>query len=133
MVLRWDEGWVGRVNAYDPVPIRGDHGFDPAHRNMRSAFYAYGPAFKQNELIKGTALLTVDMYELMCRVLRIQPKANNGTYSHIGRMIVDDYPKPENNAAVSSFQLTQQKYQNNILSMASIFLFNIYYYNTAAM
>jgi predicted AlkP superfamily pyrophosphatase or phosphodiesterase len=35
------------------VPSLGQHGFDPALKDMHASFYAWGPAFKENIIIDG--------------------------------------------------------------------------------
>lgn len=55
----------------------GNHGFDPAHPDMRSFFLAVGPDIKSNYTFDGFE--SVHIYELMCKLLDIQPAKNDGS------------------------------------------------------
>lgn len=56
--------------------LAGDHGYDPALRNMHGLFIAHGPAFR-----RATELPEVEnihVYNLMCAVLGVKPAPNDG-------------------------------------------------------
>lgn len=55
---------------------RGDHGYDPRNRSMHGLFIASGPAFKSSLTVP--AFENIHIYELLCRVLRLRPAANDG-------------------------------------------------------
>jgi predicted AlkP superfamily pyrophosphatase or phosphodiesterase len=78
-----DEGWsvMRRSSIVDAFArsvrrIGGNHGYDPRLQTMHAVFVAAGPAFKQNVVVP--AFENVDVYNVMCRVLRIQPVPNDG-------------------------------------------------------
>ncbi|MCX7879588.1 MAG: ectonucleotide pyrophosphatase/phosphodiesterase [Ignavibacteria bacterium] len=54
--------------------IKGNHGYLPQWTDMHGIFVAGGPAFKKG-LVVGT-LRNVDIYPLLCKILRIEPKGN---------------------------------------------------------
>ena len=77
-----EEGWRAetRATAERPrktgLPLRGDHGYDPAVAAMHGVFIAWGPSFKP-----GVALPEVEnihVYNLLCAALGLKPAANDG-------------------------------------------------------
>ena len=54
----------------------GNHGYDPVHRSMHGLFIASGPQFKNGLTVPAFSNLHV--YDLICRVLGIQPAKNEG-------------------------------------------------------
>jgi predicted AlkP superfamily pyrophosphatase or phosphodiesterase len=78
-----EEGWsvMRRASIVDAFArsvrrIGGNHGYDPQAATMRALFVAAGPAFKQNVVVP--AFENVDVYNVMCRVLGVQPAPNDG-------------------------------------------------------
>nr|XP_023670437.1 ectonucleotide pyrophosphatase/phosphodiesterase family member 6-like isoform X1 [Paramormyrops kingsleyae] len=64
---------------------RGWHGYDNEFVDMRGFFLARGPDFRKN--YKAAPIRTVDVYNLMCSVLGIQPLPNNGSWSRVEYML----------------------------------------------
>uniref|UniRef100_A0A8C6TR28 glycerophosphocholine cholinephosphodiesterase n=1 Tax=Neogobius melanostomus TaxID=47308 RepID=A0A8C6TR28_9GOBI len=62
----WQHGW---------------HGYDNEFLDMRAFFLAAGPDFKQN--VRAGPIQTVDLYNLMCRTLGVEPLPNNGSWSRV--------------------------------------------------
>jgi len=60
----------------------GFSGYDPEEEDMRGIFMAKGPAFKDTGETRGPVKL-VDVYELICKVLEIPARSNNGTLADI--------------------------------------------------
>ena len=52
---------------------------------MFSVFYAAGPSFKKN--YRFNELNNVDVYNLICRILNIEPAKNDGNPDHIKGML----------------------------------------------
>jgi predicted AlkP superfamily pyrophosphatase or phosphodiesterase len=73
-----DAGWdVKRVPARATGrPTRGAHGYDPAHTDMHGIFVAAGPGFEQGATVPR--LPGVDIYNILARVLNIEPAPNDG-------------------------------------------------------
>lgn len=57
----------------------GDHGYDNSLPSMHPFLAATGPSFRQGYQI--SSLQTVDIYPLMCHLLSVPPRPNNGTLS----------------------------------------------------
>lgn len=55
----------------------GNHGYDNALDSMQALFVAVGPTLKES--VEVPALRSVDVYELMCRILGVTPNANDGS------------------------------------------------------
>jgi predicted AlkP superfamily pyrophosphatase or phosphodiesterase len=56
--------------------VRGDHGYDPALPSMHGILIAHGPAFRRGVTLPDIA--NIDLYNLFCAILRLQPAANDG-------------------------------------------------------
>ena len=54
----------------------GNHGYDPVYRSMHGLFIATGPMFKAGATVPAFSNLQV--YDLVCRVLQIEPAKNEG-------------------------------------------------------
>lgn len=55
---------------------KGGHGYDPALPEMQAMFIGYGPAFTPGSQVERAN--TVDVYALLCRLLRIEPAEHQG-------------------------------------------------------
>ncbi len=78
-----EDGWqiTTRARAEGRASLMGDHGYDNATPNMGALFVAAGPAFAQGMVVDRVR--TVDLYELMCRVLGITPVPNDGSLDSV--------------------------------------------------
>jgi ectonucleotide pyrophosphatase/phosphodiesterase family protein 5 len=75
----------------------GGTGYHPGFEVMRGVFIGYGPSFKQG--LKFQAMKNVDIYGLVCHLLGINPRPNNGSYEVVKSMFSDmtsfaDDPEP---------------------------------------
>ncbi|CAH1795668.1 unnamed protein product, partial [Owenia fusiformis] len=72
----WIIEWLNQLqlqgNARDYL---GTHGYVPESVEMRGMFYAEGPSFKRR--FKHGPVSAVDLYQLMCHVLELQPSPHN--------------------------------------------------------
>ncbi|XP_067885484.1 glycerophosphocholine cholinephosphodiesterase ENPP6 isoform X2 [Heterodontus francisci] len=66
----WQQGW---------------HGYDNDLMDMKGFFLAYGPDFRTN--YKAAPIKVVDVYNVMCHLVGINPLPNNGTWSHVEVML----------------------------------------------
>ncbi|XP_071477232.1 ectonucleotide pyrophosphatase/phosphodiesterase family member 5-like [Diadema antillarum] len=85
ILIVMDEGWhvwTNRSVEGNWMTYRGNHGFLNTLPSMQTIFIASGPAFKSNFALTGS-FYAVDIYNLMCRVLEIDPAPNNGTFSNV--------------------------------------------------
>lgn len=86
-----DVGWViktERSKARQGNWTMGDHGWPSTRSKSYSVFFARGPAFRKG--IEVSSFNTVDLYPLMCNLLGIEAKPNNGSFENI-RLILKEY------------------------------------------
>ncbi|XP_008279140.1 glycerophosphocholine cholinephosphodiesterase ENPP6 isoform X2 [Stegastes partitus] len=62
----WQNGW---------------HGYDNEYLDMRGFFLATGPDFKRN--CRAAPIRSVDVYNLMCWTLGVDPLPNNGSWARV--------------------------------------------------
>jgi predicted AlkP superfamily pyrophosphatase or phosphodiesterase len=66
--------------TFNPKASIGIHGFSPyVVKDVRASFYAWGPAFRQHKQI--APFQNVEVYDVMAKILGIQPLPNDGTGS----------------------------------------------------
>jgi len=58
---------------------RGVHGYDHEHPLMRSIFVARGPPFPHKPNSKVDVFQNIEVYNIVCDSIGVEPKANNGT------------------------------------------------------
>lgn len=63
----------------------GSHGWDNKDEDMRAIFYAHGPAFKNN--FKANAFENVNVYNILCKILKIKPATNDGNDKTVFKML----------------------------------------------
>lgn len=63
----------------------GSHGYYNNETSMLPIFMAHGPSFKRN--FKINSFSNVDLYELMCAVLEVNPAPNNGSLLNVRPML----------------------------------------------
>ena len=56
--------------------LKGDHGYDPAVRDMHGIFIASGPSFKAGVVVEPVE--NIHIYNLLCAALKLQPAPNDG-------------------------------------------------------
>ncbi|XP_029942422.1 bis(5'-adenosyl)-triphosphatase enpp4 [Salarias fasciatus] len=78
IILVADEGWT-IVETGDRLPRLGDHGYDNSLPSMHPFLAAVGPDFRRG--LRLPSLSSVDVYPLMCRLLAVPPRPNNGSLS----------------------------------------------------
>lgn len=65
----------------------GTHGFDHQAPEMRTIFLADGPAFKNGEVVEP--FQSVHIYELMCKILDLEPATNNGNLESVEELLIE--------------------------------------------
>jgi predicted AlkP superfamily pyrophosphatase or phosphodiesterase len=81
-IVSWsDPGWTIYATHAEREARRegfsfGTHGFDPAEPDMQGLFVAWGPAFRSG--LEIPPIENVHLYELMARVLDLDPAPNDG-------------------------------------------------------
>ncbi|KRZ29737.1 Ectonucleotide pyrophosphatase/phosphodiesterase family member 5, partial [Trichinella pseudospiralis] len=66
----------------------GQHGYSNLMSDMHPYFIAYGPAFKKNFQID--TFQSIDIYELICYILNIEPAPNNGSFNRVKQLLIDE-------------------------------------------
>ncbi|EGE00851.1 type I phosphodiesterase/nucleotide pyrophosphatase [Trichophyton tonsurans CBS 112818] len=62
--------------AYHPMGI---HGYDHEHPLMRAIFVARGPSFPHKANSRVQEFQNIEVYNIVCDSLRVEPRPNNGT------------------------------------------------------
>uniref|UniRef100_A0AAQ5ZZ86 glycerophosphocholine cholinephosphodiesterase n=1 Tax=Amphiprion ocellaris TaxID=80972 RepID=A0AAQ5ZZ86_AMPOC len=78
----WKNG-SGEPSAWQ----NGWHGYDNEYLDMRGFFLATGPDFKRN--VRAAPIRTVDVYNLMCWTLGVDPLPNNGSWARVEYLLND--------------------------------------------
>ncbi|KAM6999956.1 glycerophosphocholine cholinephosphodiesterase ENPP6 [Tautogolabrus adspersus] len=73
----WQNGW---------------HGYDNEFIDMRGFFLAKGPDFKSG--VRAAPIRAVDVYNLMCRTLGVEPLPNNGSWSRVEYLLRSSGGRP---------------------------------------
>lgn len=63
----------------------GGHGYDNELLPMKPIFIAKGPAFRSNQTV--APIKSVDIYPLICHLLKINPSPNNGSLARASRLL----------------------------------------------
>jgi ectonucleotide pyrophosphatase/phosphodiesterase family protein 5 len=78
-----DEGWWITTRKASPKNDLGSHGYDNTFASMQAIMIAAGPNFKSSTLSSSPTVIpsmaNVDIYSLLCHLLRISPAPNNGS------------------------------------------------------
>jgi predicted AlkP superfamily pyrophosphatase or phosphodiesterase len=79
-----DEGWAIKKTTGGNAKAGGAHGYDNASTQMRGIFLAAGPAFRKG--ITVPAFGNIEVYNLLCRILRLTPSPNDGVFERVSGM-----------------------------------------------
>ncbi|MBA4185359.1 MAG: alkaline phosphatase family protein [Acidobacteria bacterium] len=89
IICSTEEGWVttshDRYNAVKKKNDHGGHGYDNALVSMRATFIAHGAAFKKGFVAEP--FQNIQVYNLMCAILGLQPAKNDGDFSVVSQML----------------------------------------------
>jgi predicted AlkP superfamily pyrophosphatase or phosphodiesterase len=85
IVVLADSSWSIGTKPDGSTLRGGAHGYDNANSDMNAVFYAAGPSFKKNFRFKE--LNNIDVYNLVCNLLKINPAKNDGDPEHIKGML----------------------------------------------
>jgi alkaline phosphatase D len=81
IVVVADSSWSIGTRPSGAFIKKGAHGYDNSNSDMFAIFYAAGPAFKKGYAAKD--LHNTDIYNLICRILKINPAKNDGNPEHL--------------------------------------------------
>ncbi|XP_049610500.1 glycerophosphocholine cholinephosphodiesterase ENPP6 isoform X2 [Syngnathus scovelli] len=77
----WKNDTSGETSAWQ----NGWHGYDNDFKDMGGFFLAAGPDFKQN--FRALPIRSVDVYNVLCRTLGVEPLPNNGSWSRVKNLL----------------------------------------------
>lgn len=86
-----DVGWVVTKSNATLRPghwVKGNHGWPPQKAKSYSILFAQGPAFKVGYEIEPFSI--IDLYPMMCDLLGIEPRPNNGSMAIVKNMYKED-------------------------------------------
>jgi len=63
------------------------HGYESSLDDMRAIFLAQGPSFQKKVNYTMEPFANTELYDVMCRILKIKPAPNNSTAN--GRALFD--------------------------------------------
>lgn len=70
----------------------GQHGYDPANPSMHGILLAHGPAFASG--IRAAPLQNVHLYQMLARLLGVEPAPNDGSPDSTRALLRSDGPRP---------------------------------------
>ncbi|XP_071405199.1 ectonucleotide pyrophosphatase/phosphodiesterase family member 3 [Pithys albifrons albifrons] len=70
----------------------GNHGYNNEFKSMEAIFLGYGPGFKEKTEVD--AFENIEVYNLMCDLLRITPAPNNGTHGSLNHLLKKPFYSP---------------------------------------
>ncbi|PIK33351.1 hypothetical protein BSL78_29837 [Apostichopus japonicus] len=97
IVVVADEGWMvvgSRDFKTHYGGVKGMHGYNNSFLSMHPMFIVHGPAFKKGAVSKP--FNSVDVYPLMCHLLGIKPRPNNGTLDTVKYLLSVHGTPPSN-------------------------------------
>ncbi|XP_068198313.1 chloride intracellular channel protein 5b isoform X3 [Antennarius striatus] len=90
IIIEAKEGWTIKQNRTGRFML-GNHGYNNTLHSMQPVFMARGPNFRPGYV--KTSMRSVDIYPLMCYILRIRPLPNNGSLLNV-RDLLSQEPTP---------------------------------------
>ncbi|XP_077000080.1 ectonucleotide pyrophosphatase/phosphodiesterase family member 3 isoform X2 [Tamandua tetradactyla] len=77
----------------------GNHGYNNEFKSMEAIFLAHGPSFKEKTEVEPFE--NIEVYNLMCDLLHIQPAPNNGTHGSLNHLLKVPFYTPSRAEEVS--------------------------------
>lgn len=74
--------WISHNNSKG---VAGEHGYNNSLKSMHPFFIAMGPNFKVGASVQMFHM--VDIYPLMCQILRVPDAPNNGSLQTVGKLL----------------------------------------------
>ncbi|KAI5193960.1 ectonucleotide pyrophosphatase/phosphodiesterase family member 3 [Manis pentadactyla] len=94
-----DRQWLAvRSKAYSSCG-GGNHGYNNEFKSMEAIFLAHGPSFKEKTEIEPFE--NIEVYNLICDLLHIQPAPNNGTHGSLNHLLKVPFYEPSHTVEVS--------------------------------
>uniref|UniRef100_A0AAY5ERS7 AP3A hydrolase n=1 Tax=Electrophorus electricus TaxID=8005 RepID=A0AAY5ERS7_ELEEL len=86
IIIEVKEAWTLVQNKTGYFML-GNHGYSNQLRSMHPVFVARGPLFRAG--YTKSSMRSVDLYPLMCSILGIQPRPNNGSLGNVRDLLVE--------------------------------------------
>lgn len=80
-----DCGWLLADSRQAKPSVGGAHGYDNECSDMRTIFFACGPAFRQG--YAQPPMRNVDLYNVMAAILHLKPAPNDGSFERVRGML----------------------------------------------
>ncbi|XP_074483950.1 bis(5'-adenosyl)-triphosphatase enpp4 [Sebastes fasciatus] len=88
IILIADEGW-SILQRGDHPPHLGNHGYDNSLPSMHPFMAASGPSFRRG--YRMSSMQSVDIYPLMCHLLSVPPRPNNGSLTQARCLLAAEF------------------------------------------
>ncbi|VDI60927.1 ectonucleotide pyrophosphatase/phosphodiesterase family member 1/3 [Mytilus galloprovincialis] len=98
VILDMQNRWTVARNSRSYC-LKGNHGFDNLYKSMQALFVAHGPDFRQG--IESDPFENIELYNLMCELLKISPAPNNGTMGSLNHLLRRPPAIPTTNRTMS--------------------------------
>ncbi|KFD55725.1 hypothetical protein M514_03473 [Trichuris suis] len=86
------------ANESESSSTVGMHGYNNSLPDMQPYFIAVGPAFKNG--VQVPSFENIDIYQLICYILDLEPKVNNGSFERVRYLLRDEGVKAKNGRTV---------------------------------
>ncbi|XP_045150243.1 ectonucleotide pyrophosphatase/phosphodiesterase family member 3, partial [Echinops telfairi] len=97
--LMVDRQWLAvRSKAYTFCG-GGNHGYNNEFKSMEAIFLAHGPGFKEKTEVEPFE--NIEIYNLLCDLLRIHPAPNNGSHGSLNHLLKEPFYQPSHPEEVS--------------------------------
>ncbi|XP_053743933.1 ectonucleotide pyrophosphatase/phosphodiesterase family member 5 [Synchiropus splendidus] len=122
IIIEAKEGWTIVQNRTTTL-MNGNHGYDNALRSMQPIFVARGPAFRQNYV--KSSMNSVDLYPLMCHILSIKPRPNNGSLVNVLDLLAEEPTPPAPSSSPTVQRISYAPFVGSFLGIVMVlgFLF----------
>ncbi|KAL6039088.1 hypothetical protein STEG23_023352, partial [Scotinomys teguina] len=95
-----DRQWLAMRTQSSSSCGGGTHGYNNEFKSMEAIFLAHGPSFKENTEIEPFE--NIEVYNLLCDLLRIQPAPNNGTHGSLNHLLKAPFYEPSHPRELSA-------------------------------
>nr|XP_016853977.1 PREDICTED: ectonucleotide pyrophosphatase/phosphodiesterase family member 3 isoform X2 [Anolis carolinensis] len=97
--LMVDRQWLAVRSKQYTFCDGGNHGYDNEFKSMEAIFVAHGPGFKEETEVQPFE--NIEVYNLMCDLLKIKPAPNNGTHGSLNHLLKVPFYSPSHEREVS--------------------------------
>ncbi|KAG9493506.1 hypothetical protein GDO78_001420, partial [Eleutherodactylus coqui] len=87
-----DRQWLVAGNRPYTACNGGNHGYDNEFTSMEAIFIGHGPGFKKE--VEVDSFENIEVYNLMCDLLKIRPAPNNGTHGSLNHLLKEPFFTP---------------------------------------